>query len=253
MDQFADEIIKDLNLDVAECCPHCIFNTFTTDEANETGQCILNDDGSFTCYFEDTDDNEHLYNTFLEQCYLYGGIKLYDKWRTKLSLPVNTIIIYNGDNTKDTFEEIYNYLKSNNINIEDDFNKLTRLTFSEIQFLVSKGWDINRLYLFNPCSNYWMSVPYYRITFTNISNQTDYERIVNMLEQFISIGYNPHIENILRGLSGVQYVDRPHRINFIKYLIDKKYITTENCVLFDNVMLYDTRVGKCILELIKKQ
>lgn len=70
---------------------------------------------------------------------------------------------------------------------------------------------------------------------------------IKKLEYLLNKGADLNLGNI-RTISGIQYEDRPKRINFVRYLIDKG-LNIENRIIFKNKMLYDTRLGKLIIKI----
>jgi hypothetical protein len=133
-------------------------------------------------------------------------------------------------------------------------NYLYSCPLQYMEILIKKGININ--YVFNKGEH-------------NMSNQTvfgsllygylddDRNNIIKRIDKLISLGADVNIGNPIRYITGIQYENRPYRIEKIKYLIkigvkfDNKCIS--NCLSVEECkfhkMLYDTRLGKLIQSL----
>ncbi len=124
-----------------------------------------------------------------------------------------------------------------------------------MEILIKKGIDIN--YIFNLGEH------------VDVSNQTvfgsllygylddDRYNIIKRIDKLISLGADVNIGKPIRYITGIQYENRPYKIEKIKYLIkigvkfENKCIS--NCLSVEECkfhkMLYDTRLGKLIQQL----
>jgi hypothetical protein len=79
----------------------------------------------------------------------------------------------------------------------------------------------------------------------------------NRIDKLISLGADDNIGNPIRYITGIQYENKPQRIEKIKYLknigIKFNNICISNCSSLEECkfhkMLYDTRLGKLIQSL----
>lgn len=107
----------------------------------------------------------------------------------------------------------------------------------DISILVKNGADINQIYDGNKTA---MSNLCYKI----ITGEESKDKFDFLLK----CGADLNLNNYLwRNISGIQYKNRPHRIEFIKHLI-KAGINCENVYVTDNKKLYDTRVGLIVIK-----
>lgn len=128
-----------------------------------------------------------------------------------------------------------------------DYLRLCPLQYMEI--LIKKGIDINHVFNMNN-QTIFGSLLYDYLT-------DDKNNIKNRIDKLISLGADVNIGNPIRYITGIQYENKPLRIEKIKYLkkIGMKFnnICISNCLFNEQCkfhkMLYDTRLGKLIQSL----
>lgn len=138
----------------------------------------------------------------------------------------------------------------------------------DISILVKNGADINQIYDGSlggwrfagksPSSQRSDEREVCRADFSLIGNKTAMSNLCykiitgdeskDKFDFLLKCGADLNLNNYLwRNISGIQYKNRPHRIEFIKHLI-KAGINCENVYVTDNKKLYDTRVGLIIVK-----
>jgi hypothetical protein len=129
-------------------------------------------------------------------------------------------------------------------------NYLYSCPLQYIDILIKKGIDIN--YIFNLSKHMGNQTVFGSLLSSYLDD--DSNNIIKRIDKLISLGADVNIGNPIRYITGIQYENRPYRIEKIKYLIkigvkfDNKCIT--NCSSVEECkfhkMLYDTRLGKLI-------
>ena len=76
-----------------------------------------------------------------------------------------------------------------------------------------------------------------------------YESDIIKFNYLLDNGADINLGNI-RTISGVQYIDRPKRIQLIQYFIGKG-LDINNKLLYGDKMLYDTRLGRLIEQILQ--
>jgi hypothetical protein len=135
-----------------------------------------------------------------------------------------------------------------------DYLKLCPLQYMEI--LIKKGIDIN--YIFNLNKYMGNQTVFGNLLYSYLDD--DRNNDIKRIDKLISLGADVNIGNPIRYITGTQYENRPYRIEKIKYLIkigvnfDNRCISNcksvEECKFYK--MLYDTRLGKLIQQLVLK-
>jgi hypothetical protein len=115
------------------------------------------------------------------------------------------------------------------------------------------GIDIN--YIFNLSKHMGNQTVFGSLLYSYLDD--DRNNIIKRIDKLISLGTDVNIGNPIRYITGIQYENRPYRIEKIKYLknigvkFDNMCIT--NCSSVEECkfhkMLYDTRLGKLIQSL----
>ena len=111
-----------------------------------------------------------------------------------------------------------------------------------IKILLQNGLDINKIFHGEYCTTFINFLARKCVCEDNSEN-------LKLFQFAIDNGADCSKSNFLQNISGVQYENRQYRKDFVKFLIDRNLIDTTNHIIFENKMLYDTRLGKCILEL----
>lgn len=232
MKKYTKELINDLELDEADCCPKCIFNTIHNDEF--IGHCRINlirDNCKYVCKYDSqskTNEFQSKTEDLLETCFTKGGIKLYDKWKTILNVDNSYICkIFNYNNNLNSFEELYKYALNHDYDIKENLNQVMLLNLNNLTILVNDGFDINSI----------LANKVYGLV-ADLDCQSKYENAIKMINEYIKLGGELKKCKILQSISGIQYDERPYRIQFIKYLIENDYIDITSC--------QETRVGSII-------
>ena len=130
-------------------------------------------------------------------------------------------------------------------------NYLYSCPLQYMEILIKKGIDIN--YVFN-LSKLGNQTVFGSLLYSYLN---DDDSNIKRIDKLISLGADVNIGNPIRYITGIQYENRPKRIEKIKYLIqigvkfENKCIT--NCSSIEECkfhkMLYDTRLGKLIQSL----
>jgi hypothetical protein len=123
-----------------------------------------------------------------------------------------------------------------------------------INILVEKNVDIN--HVFNLSERMGEQTVFGSLLYDYIDSDDEHNK--ERIDRLILLGADVNIGNPIKYITGIQYENRRHRIDKIKYLIKigVKFDNTciSNCSSIENCkfhkMLYDTRLGKLILELI---
>jgi len=115
---------------------------------------------------------------------------------------------------------------------------IEKANFYDITILIKNGADINQIYDRDQ----------------TVISKTCYGILINIdkRERFdflLKNGADLNVGNLWRQISGVQYKDRPKRIEFIKHLIDSG-MNCDNVFITQNKKLYDTRVGLIIVKYV---
>jgi len=237
-------LIQDLNIKYIEIyCLKCYLNNFE----DCVNQCIYDyDTNKYICEYED--NIEELKKILLQKLYINGGISFYIKYIEKFNVRIDRTIwdISIIDNIY--FNETLEYMKTNKIDIYET-NLFGSMNKEQIQILINNNYDINYLYKSNTNAIHVDTTLIidcvYKIL--NDKNNEQYKEIFDFLiEQKADIRKG----NLLRHISGIQYDNRPYKIEFIQYLLDNNMIDIENKIIFKDKLLFDTRLGKCILNLI---
>ena len=141
------------------------------------------------------------------------------------------------------------------LNIDDLYhtNYLYSCPLQYMEILIKKGIDIN--YIFNLSKHMGNQTVFGSLLYSYLHD--DSNNIIKRIDKLISLGADVNIGNPIRYITGIQYENRPYRIEKIKYLInivvkfDNMCIT--NCSSVEEFkfhkMLYDTRIGKLIQSL----
>jgi hypothetical protein len=114
-----------------------------------------------------------------------------------------------------------------------------------MEILIKKGIDIN--YIFTDQTVFGSLLYSY---FDNFSKRS----ICSRVNKLVSLGADVNHGNPIRYITGIQYEDRPNKIEKIKYLL-KIGVKFDNKCIYKCVdacshkMLYDTRLGKLIQKL----
>jgi hypothetical protein len=132
-------------------------------------------------------------------------------------------------------------------------NYLYSCPLQYMDILIKKGIDIN--YIFNLSKHMGNQTVFGSLLYSYLDD--DRNNIIKRIDKLISLGADVNIGNPIRYITGIQYENRPYRIEKIKYLIkigvkfDNKCIT--NCSSVEECkfhkMLYDTRLGKLIQQI----
>ena len=132
-------------------------------------------------------------------------------------------------------------------------NYLYSCPLQYMEILIKKGIDIN--YVFNLREHMGNQTVFGSLLYSYLDD--DRNNIIKRIDKLISLGADVNIGNPIRYITGIQYENRPYRIEKIKYLIkigvkfDNMCIT--NCSSVEECkfhkMLYDTRLGKLIQSL----
>ena len=132
-------------------------------------------------------------------------------------------------------------------------NYLYSCPLQYMEILIKKGIDIN--YIFNLSEHMGNQTVFGSLLYGYLDD--DRNNIIKRIDKLISLGANVNIGNPIRYITGIQYENRPKRIEKIKYLIqigvkfENKCIT--DCLSLEECkfhkMLYDTRLGKLIQQL----
>ena len=128
-----------------------------------------------------------------------------------------------------------------------DYLRLCPLQYMEI--LIKRGIDINHVFSLNNQTTFGSLLYDYLTDDTN--------NIKNRIDKLISLGADVNTGNPIRYITGIQYENKPQRIEKIKYLknigIKFNNICISNCSSLEECkfhkMLYDTRLGKLIQSL----
>ena len=130
-------------------------------------------------------------------------------------------------------------------------NYLYSCPLQYMEILIKKGTDIN--YVFN-LSKLGNQTVFGSLLYSYLN---DDDSNIKRIDKLISLGADVNIGNPIRYITGIQYENRPNRIEKIKYLkntgvkFDNLCIT--NCKSIEECkfhkMLYDTRLGKLIQSL----
>jgi len=122
-----------------------------------------------------------------------------------------------------------------------------------MEILIKKGIDIN--YVFNLGEHMGNQTVFGSLLYGYLDD--DMNNIIKRIDKLISLGADVNIGNPIRYITGIQYENRPYKIEKIKYLIkigvkfENKCIS--NCLSVEECkfhkMLYDTRLGKLIQQL----
>ena len=130
-------------------------------------------------------------------------------------------------------------------------NYLYSCPLQYMEILIKKGIDIN--YVFN-LSKLGNQTVFGSLLYSYLN---DDDSNIKRIDKLISLGADVNIGNPIRYITGIQYENRPNRIEKIKYLkntgvkFDNLCIT--NCKSIEECkfhkMLYDTRLGKLIQSL----
>ena len=128
-----------------------------------------------------------------------------------------------------------------------DYLRLCPLQYMEI--LIKRGIDINHVFNMNNQTTFGSLLYDYLTDDTN--------NIKNRIDKLISLGADVNIGNPIRYITGIQYENKPLRIEKIKYLknigIKFNNICISNCSSLEECkfhkILYDTRLGKLIQSL----
>lgn len=116
------------------------------------------------------------------------------------------------------------------------------LNFEQINIIKKVGYDINTIYQ----QDKTLIIDY--VLFMVSTKNFDKEFIL-MLKKLLDIGCDLKKGNLLKNISGFDYKDNK-RQTLVRFFIEQKFIETDNILLYDDKMLYDTRVGKCIIQII---
>jgi hypothetical protein len=119
-----------------------------------------------------------------------------------------------------------------------DYLRTCPLQYMEI--LVEKGLDIN--HVFNLSKYMSGQTVFGSILYDYLS--TDRNHVRDRIDKLISLGANVNIGNPIRYVTGIQYENRPYRIEKIKYL-QSKGVDFSNCSS-DKDSNHETRLGKLI-------
>ena len=132
-------------------------------------------------------------------------------------------------------------------------NYLYSCPLQYMEILIKKGIDIN--YVFNLGKHMGNQTVFGSLLYSYLDN--DMNNIIKRIDKLISLGANVNIGNPIRYITGIQYENRPYKIEKIKYLkkigvkFENKCIS--NCLSVEECkfhkMLYDTRLGKLIQSL----
>ena len=127
--------------------------------------------------------------------------------------------------------------------LQDYINKnRNKLTIGNGDEGYTDGLDINKIFHGEYCTTFINFLARKCVCEDNSEN-------LKLFQFAIDNGADCSKSNFLQNISGVQYENRQYRKDFVKFLIDRNLIDTTNHIIFENKMLYDTRLGKCILEL----
>jgi len=132
-------------------------------------------------------------------------------------------------------------------------NYLYSCPLQYMEILIKKGIDIN--YVFNLGEHMRNQTVFGSLLYGYLHD--DSNNIIKRIDKLISLGADINIGNPIRYITGIQYENRPYKIEKIKYLIkigvkfENKCIS--NCLSVEECkfhkMLYDTRLGKLIQQL----
>lgn len=132
-------------------------------------------------------------------------------------------------------------------------NYLYSCPLQYMEILIKKNININ--YIFNLSKHTGNQTIFGSLLYSYLDD--DRNNIIKRIDKLISLGADVNIGNPIRYITGIQYENRPYRIEKIKYLkkigvrFDNKCIT--NCSSVEECkfhkMLYDTRLGKLIQQL----
>lgn len=117
----------------------------------------------------------------------------------------------------------------------------------EIDSLIDQEYDINTVYetdrtLIIEC----IDCMYYGLRAKNYDTYNDYFEVFKYL---VAQGANTRLGNMMKYMANNSYKDQMN-VNFVGYLIDKNLIDTHNRIIYGKKYLYDTKLGKCILQLL---
>ena len=125
-----------------------------------------------------------------------------------------------------------------------------------MEILIKKGIDIN--YVFNLNKHMGNQTVFGSLLYGYLHD--DRNNIIKRIDKLISLGVDVNIGNPIRYITGIQYENRPYRIEKIKYLksigVNFNNRCISNCKSVEECkfhkMLYDTRLGKLIQQLSLK-
>ena len=130
-------------------------------------------------------------------------------------------------------------------------NYLYSCPLQYMEILIKKGIDIN--YVFN-LSKLGNQTVFGSLLYSYLN---DDDSNIKRIDKLISLGADVNIGNPIRYITGIQYENRPNRIEKIKYLkntgVKFDNLCISNCKSIEECkfhkMLYDTRLGKLIQSL----
>ena len=240
------ELIEDLGIkNIVNICKKCLNHL--------SDECFIDEFENNNCMFDG--EYDLIITDILERLFIKGRIELYKKYSKFFNHFIDLEIFeLSLDPSLDPnyFCEALTYMKEKDINICKS-HIFSTMTIDQIQIYINLGYDINVEYN----SSSYDTKKDTTLLIDCISNILRQSYCGNIyIEKFkflINNGANIKAGNLFRQISGIQYEDREKRVNFIEYLIDEMALDTININVFKEKMLYDTRLGKCIINIVSSK
>lgn len=221
MKKYAKQLIKDFELNEDNYCPKCIFNSLQLNsQPYNHNVCKIGGNNyfynGFTCKYESYHKScriEKRNNDLLEKCFGKGGLKLYDKWKEILKIDnsnISKLFEYDNNNI-DTLESIANYATLHNYDINNDFNYVSQLELPQLSLLVGNGLDINKIYKLDGYYEITLIIKKIHDIIHHCDNILEYNKGIEILNEYIKLGADPLIGNLMREISCILYEDKPYR------------------------------------------
>lgn len=254
-------IIVELDINPYDYCEKCIIN-----------ECYDDNTLCERCKNDNNNDNE-IYEEILLRSFEVGGIELFKKLSDKIYVKnINEKLLSNylrGTYRKKCCHITFPHIFDENLNCVQKSGIYNKCNFPNcecnmIQDIIDLGVDLHYV---DDCGTFIKKANFYDITIL-IKNGADINQIfdgdqtvisktcygilidTNKRQRFnflLKNGANLNVGNLWRQICGIQYENRPKRIEFIKYLIDSG-INCDNVVVIRDKKLYDTRVGLIIVK-----
>lgn len=273
-------IIRELDIDPYNYCEICIINNRECKcdkelpcECDEflCERCTTRENLSQRT--NENNINNEIYEKILLRLFEVGGIELFKKFSNKIFVKnINEKLLSNylrGEYRKECCHSTSPHIFDENLNCIQTSGIYNKCNFPNcecniIQDIIDLGVDLHYV---DGCGTFISKANFYDITIL-IKNGADINQIYNgdntaiadicygilidydqvsRFDFLLKNGADLNIGNLWKQISGVQYIDRPKRIEFIKHLIDSG-MNCDNMQITKSKKLYDTRVGLIVVK-----